>query len=246
MPSSNFSQKAKDYNSQASVQSKHATELVISTLPHLSQGNLKIADLGCGTGAVGKSIKQHLQSFNLNNCDISDTMIMEAKKELGPNNCRYTNTSIPEDSDYDLILSNFALQWYENLEKTLNECIQKLKPEGVLAIALPIQGSFSSLKNSFKHVDAEEFLFQFPPREQINNSLKNCTTLEEEIISEDLTFENSVQLFKNLHTIGANQTDKRLATSKFRKLIRYHDELFQEKIIVTYKILKLIAKRVNP
>ena len=245
MPRSNFSQKANDYDSQASVQLKAAESLIDQALPFLNSTSIKAADLGCGTGAIGKITKEKIADLTLNNCDISEPMLQIAQESLGNDNFTYSNSSIPDDSGYDLITSNFALQWYDDLNSALESCIQKLNSNGILAISLPIEGSFTLLRSAFKHVDAEDSFFKFPHLDSIKFSLSNCEILLEEIIDEDIEFNGSFEVFKNLHTIGANQKDKKLPANKLRKLIRYHDELFDGKIIVTYKILKMIVKRVS-
>jgi len=245
MPRSNFSQKANDYDSQAYVQLKAAASLIDQALPYLNSTGIKAADLGCGTGVIGKIAKEKIANLTLNNCDISEPMLQIAHESLGNNNFTYSNRSVPEDSGYDLITSNFALQWYDDLSTTLESCIQKLNVNGILAVSLPIEGSFPLLKEAFKHVGAEDYFFKFPNLNAIKLTLCNCEILAEEIIDEDIEFNCTFELFKNLHTIGANQKDKRLPVNKLRKLIKYHDELFDGKIIVTYKILKLIAKRVS-
>lgn len=245
MPRSNFSQRATLYDSQASVQEKQAALLVSDTISLLERKPLKIADLGCGTGVIGRFLKENLKDFELNNCDISTNMLAVAQENLGCNGIHFNQTSIPADANYDLILSNFALQWYEELPTTLKKCKEKLTENGVLAITLPVEGSFETLRKSFKYAGAEDYLFTFPSIESVKEALPECKTLKEEVYEEELSFKSSVELFKSLHSLGAKQTDKRLSTSKFRKLIRYHDELSDGKIIVTYKILKLIVKRVQ-
>ena len=245
MPLSNFSQKADEYDSQALVQYNSAKALIEQTFKHVKAGKIKIADLGCGTGALGKILQEKLPDFTLDNCDISEPMLKMAEQVLGDKNIQYQNCSIPKDADYDLIVSNFALQWYDDLNHTIEVCIEKLNIDGLMAISLPVAGSFAILEEAFKYADAEDFFFNFPRIAEIKHSLNNCEIISEESVIEDIEFDSTFEVFKNLHTIGANQKDKQLPAHKLRKLIRYHDELFDGKIIVIYKIYKLIVKRVS-
>ena len=245
MPSSNFSKKAQSYEAGAQIQKKCASELISSSLKYLNASNPLIADLGCGTGSIAEIIFKSSAMPTIENYDISEEMLKVAQKKLNNFNATFYNQSLPVNSDYDMIASNFALQWYDDLPSTIKTCIQKLKPEGILSLCIPIAGSFETLRESFLKADASQSFFKFPDHREILESITNCEYLLEKVDEESLEYNSTLEFFKNIHQIGANQPNKRISKTKLRKLIRYHDELFDGKIIVKYKILKLIVKRVS-
>lgn len=245
MPSSNFSKRASSYEANAHIQRSYASSLVNKSIEFLKSSTPKIADLGCGTGSICEEATKHFQSLTLENYDISEEMLNLTKQKFSQPGISFHLNSTPIGYDYDMIISNFALQWYENLPNVLNTCISRLKQGGIMAVCLPVSGSFDTLRLCFEKADAEGFFFKFPEQKSILESLRDTNILFQELREEDLIYGSTLDFFKNIHQIGANQTGKNLSKTKLRKLIHYHDELFDEKIIVKYKILNLIVKRVH-
>ena len=244
MPSSNFSKQAHNYEANAKIQRKCALSLVENSLRFIPSAKPIIADLGCGTGTVSEMILNEAPSSLIENYDISEEMLALAKEKLTSKFASFFCQSLPVNSGYDMITSNFALQWYEDLQDKLKTCVEKLKKGGILSICIPIDGSFETLQTCFEKVDAGNVFFNFPKTGNILKAVTDTEILMKEIVEEELIYNSTLDFFKNLHLIGANQSDKNLSQTKLRKLIKYHDELFDGKIIVKYKILKLILKRV--
>lgn len=244
MPKSTFSKRAHHYEKEAQVQEKYAKILIDESLRLTPHGYLKVADLGCGTGKVCREILRRRSNCLINNFDLSPEMLKVAKSKCNSSNTQFIQGSIPEDGEYDLIMSNFALQWYDDLTGTIKKCMEQLKINGILSLILPIDGSFEKLREAFEAVGEKKSFFQFPKIENLKKSLSKAEVISEEIQEEEQKFKNTLEFFRHVHSIGANQAEKNMSSTKLKKLINYHDELFADKIIVKYKILKIILKRV--
>lgn len=244
MPKSTFSKRANHYEKEAQVQDKYAKVLIDESLRLTPHEYIKVADLGCGTGTVCREILRRRSNCLINNYDLSPEMLKVASSRCESTNAQYIQGSIPEDGDYDLIMSNFALQWYDDLGKSLKKCIEQLKINGILSVIFPVEGSFETLKEAFEAVGEKSAFFQFPKIKDIKKSITKTDVILEEVFEEEQKFKNTLEFFKHIHSIGANQAEKNLSSTKLKKLIHYHDELFADKIIVKYKILKIILKRV--
>ncbi|MFX1260084.1 MAG: GNAT family N-acetyltransferase [Promethearchaeota archaeon] len=94
----------------------HYTKLLITlikSIPFEKHQQIKIVDLGCGTGNLSKLIKTHFPNSKLTSIDISQNMIELAKEKLSEyNNIEFLIddfNSISFTTRYDVILSSLAI-----------------------------------------------------------------------------------------------------------------------------------------
>src|SRR5689334_3009014 len=108
----------------------------IIRLPKLCKNrpDLKVVDLGCGTGELTRQLADALPGSEVTGLDQSTEMLKKA--------AQYTNASLRfEHGDqaqlngtWDLIFSNAALQWSEDHETLFSNLFSKLNPGGQLAV----------------------------------------------------------------------------------------------------------------
>jgi trans-aconitate 2-methyltransferase len=99
--------------------------------------DLKVVDLGCGTGELTRQLADALPDSQVTGLDLSAEMLEKA--------AQYTNASLHfEHGDqtqlngtWDLIFSNAALQWSEDHETLFSNLFSKLNPGGQLAVQIP-------------------------------------------------------------------------------------------------------------
>ncbi len=107
-------------------------ELVKPFLGH----NLKILDLGCGTG-LGADLYRPFASF-LAGVDLSQKMLSKAR-ETGLYDQLYSfdiNEKWPVENHFDLIYSSDVFVYLGNLTSVLNTCADHLNAEGLLAFSV--------------------------------------------------------------------------------------------------------------
>ncbi|MFA5097891.1 MAG: malonyl-ACP O-methyltransferase BioC [Candidatus Margulisiibacteriota bacterium] len=129
----NFSRYAKTYDRYAGVQQQAAQKL-IGMLPESAH---QILDIGCGTGLLTKMLRGKYRSARIYALDISDEMILEAKKKVG--DAEYIVADAEEFSSaapFDLIVSNAAFQWFRDLEKALLSFKELLGPGGRMMFSI--------------------------------------------------------------------------------------------------------------
>ncbi|MBW4471862.1 MAG: methyltransferase domain-containing protein [Stenomitos rutilans HA7619-LM2] len=103
------------------------------------KANLRILDLGCGTGALTKYLHETLAAHETIGLDASANMLEKAHPFTG-DGLRFTSGQIEgtlPDGAFDLIVSNAALQWVPKHRDLLTNFKQKLRPGGQLAIQIP-------------------------------------------------------------------------------------------------------------
>lgn len=99
--------------------------------------NLKVVDLGCGTGNLTRRLADALPDSEVLGLD-SSLQMLERTKEYARPGLRFEQGNLVElKGQWDLIISNAALQWSENHEGLIPHLFQCLKPEGQLAVQVP-------------------------------------------------------------------------------------------------------------
>lgn len=103
---------------------------------------VSILDLGCGPGNSTKVLKDKFPKVKVIGADNSDEMLVKAK-ELYSDIEFITldaNGDFHELSEkFDVVFSNACIQWLPNHRKLLPKLMILLKPNGILAIQIPIQ-----------------------------------------------------------------------------------------------------------
>ena len=131
-----FDKQASDYDTN--IQGEHARKLYKPIIENLKNKNIhSILDLGCGTGALLKEIKELNIAEQLFGIDISPNMLEIAKNKLGSDATLILGDSerLPfEDSSFDAIVCNDSFHHYPQpdiVEKEVSRC---LKQNGVFII----------------------------------------------------------------------------------------------------------------
>jgi len=128
------------YSIDAKTFSKWLTEQIIP------DNNVKILELGCGTGDLWKDLKDSFHHCEILLSDFSEGMLEKSKENLGENAFNYEIIDfhiIPyPDKTFDIIISNHNLYHALDLYKVLSEISRVIKDKGV----------FYSTTNSIEHL----------------------------------------------------------------------------------------------
>jgi len=120
----------------------------------------KAVDLGCGTGEQTFLLSQKFKQTSFLGIDSSSEMLSEAK-ELSNDRLSFKQQDIAsflaDESRWDLIFSNAALQWVDDHEKLFPALISKLNKDGQLAVQMPLQKDNTLNKLLNKLVQEEPF-----------------------------------------------------------------------------------------
>ena len=99
--------------------------------------NLKVVDLGCGTGELTRRLADALPGSDVTGIDNSPQMLERAEAQARPG-LRFLLASIEELSgEWDLIFSHAALHWVEDHYSLLPRLLRMLTPGGQLAVQMP-------------------------------------------------------------------------------------------------------------
>lgn len=216
--STEFSKNASNYNKLNEVQN-----LVVKKL--LSLVNSKpqfILDLGCGSGALCKSIDWKYKKFI--GVDFAPGML-----ELHPKSSKIEsiygnfNDQILFDNlitnSYDYIFSASALQWADNLEETFKK-IQSLNAPIALAI-------FSS--NTFATLNKTASLSSLlKSTDEIKTVQEKYFNADFEVVNYKLEFESVRDMFKYIKRSGVSGSRKVLNFKETKKLMNEYPLTYLE------------------
>ncbi len=99
--------------------------------------NLKVVDLGCGTGELTRQLADKLPNGHVTGLDSSPQMLEKSASFSSPNLHFEQGDQAHLTGEWDLIFSNAALQWSENHAELIPHLYGKLKPGGQIAIQIP-------------------------------------------------------------------------------------------------------------
>jgi trans-aconitate 2-methyltransferase len=99
--------------------------------------NMRIVDLGCGTGELTRELHELLAASETLGIDSSESMLLKA---LGTSTLHFQLgdiASFTTANPFDLVFSNAALHWIPDQERLFARLISLLAPDGQLAVQMP-------------------------------------------------------------------------------------------------------------
>lgn len=144
--------RAKNYDRHAVVQRLSARRLIECMCKQTCYFEMKkelfILEIGCGTGFLTQQILEKFPQGRVIATDLSPAMIAQAKEKckLYADRVHFVVMDaerISFNESFDIICSNFALQWMTPYKTTLRNMAQWLKPGGIFFGATMAKESFA-------------------------------------------------------------------------------------------------------
>lgn len=237
-----FSRKAQNYDNSSQIQ-KESADLLLESIKNYKADIVSAADLGSGTGYLPQILIRSYSNIKIDCCDISKEMLAVLKNNQDLQSDISTHLcSNPPESNYDLICSNFSLQWFDDIQATLRDCQNKLNKGGILALSIPVKGTFNHLEKAILDSGVNIQIPQLPKAETIISFLTTKNIVKEQTFELYETFPNSLEFLRGLHKIGATKEGPVNPAKELRKLIACHDKLFEGPVRAKYKVLQVILK----
>src|SRR5215213_8385940 len=101
--------------------------------------DLKVVDLGCGTGQLTRQLADALPNSDVTGIDSSAQMLEAARAaSLAGTNLHFKQGDQAQlAGEWDLIFSNAALQWSEDHAELIPRLYERLAPGGQIAVQVP-------------------------------------------------------------------------------------------------------------
>ncbi|WP_027480630.1 methyltransferase domain-containing protein [Deinococcus pimensis] len=97
----------------------------------------RVIDLGCGSGELTAHLARVFEHAEVTGLDSSPEMLARAREHAGERLTFREDRIEDVDGEYDLVLSNAALQWVPNHHALLPRLWTRVAPGGALAVQVP-------------------------------------------------------------------------------------------------------------
>ncbi len=244
-----FDRAAAEYDSVTALQ-RDVGDRLLSRLDHVNFDPEVLVDVGAGTGVpTGKLIKRYPQTQILA-VDIANGMLQVNRNRNRPGlaGCSVAdmhNMPIKSDS-VDMIFSNLAMQWSNDLPVVLDEYQRIMRNGGMLHFATFGPSTLLELKHAWEAVDVNNsHVNSFYSIGGVGDMLLEAGFVDVVVDSDKikLHYPDVMPLMRELKTLGANNRThgrSRVLTgkTKMQQMISKYEELREEDgIPVTYDII---------
>ena len=202
-----FGRAAETYDSAAHIQRWSSERLLERLNP--SEPIKSIVDLGCGTGTQTVLLQNKFPQAQITGVDFSAQMLAYARSNQKNSSiqwlCSDAEDLALETQSKDLIFSNFALQWCNDLTPSLAEIFRILNPEGQFYFAIPGPKTLWELREVWSQVDNDIHINRFASLQQWQSALESIG-FSKVVLSNttNIEYHPSVKdLLWNLKTVGA-------------------------------------------
>jgi trans-aconitate 2-methyltransferase len=119
--------------------------------------NLRVVDLGCGTGELTRQLADALPDSEVIGIDSSSQMLEKAQPFASLHLRFEQGDQAQLSGEWDLIFSNAALHWTENHPGLIPRLFQRLNPGGQIAVQVPSNHNHISHQIYRETADQEPF-----------------------------------------------------------------------------------------
>lgn len=207
-----FSKRASSYQKHNIIQEKVVKKLI----KNICSNPKKILDLGCGSGAVYKSITWSVDQFigvdkATNMCELHprDKCIQLINEDFEALNFE----------KYDMIISSSALQW----AKDLDSLFQKISSStNKIAFSIFCDETFKTI---YEVANLKPFL---PNSHNLITLLNRYFEFEHEVVHYKLDFEDNLSKFRYIKNSGVSGGERKLSFKDTKKLIESYPHKYLE------------------
>jgi malonyl-CoA O-methyltransferase len=248
-----FSRAAQSYDSVARLQ-RQVGQRLLDSLPEKLPGD-RVIDLGCGTGYFTDRLAKKYSSIELIGLDLAQGMLAFAGTERQTKVhwlCADAEALPLADQSVDLIFSNLAIQWCEQLPTLAAEINRVLKPGGYFAFTSLGGDTLYQLRASWAEVDNYVHVNRFTPAENYRKAFEDIgmNFHQFDIDRCDLEYRDLRHLTDELKGLGAhnlNSGQNRGLTGprQIRKLIQSYEKYRHQSgtLPATWEVIYGVASR---
>jgi len=213
-----FSRAAPNYDATAVLQREVCTRM-LERLDYIKLQPARLLDAGSGTGWGGRQLAEKYPAAQIVSLDIAIGMLQTAQdksswwKKLfggaGPLQVCADVEALPlAANSVEMIWSNLAVQWCNDLPATFVELHRVLKTDGMLMFSTLGPDTLKELRQAFKGVDEHSHLNRFADMHDIGDMLMQSGFAEPVMDMEymTLTYEDVRGVLHDLKGIGAHNT----------------------------------------
>ncbi|MBN1869137.1 MAG: methyltransferase domain-containing protein [Candidatus Omnitrophica bacterium] len=250
-----FSDAALRYDSLADVHKNIGRRLIEKASPQNVQ--LPLLDIGMGTGWFTQQLTAVFPTVMVVGLDFAPGMVSRAREREGRFKIVLADAaSLPfKEETFDMIVSNLAYQWVEDLPLAFAQCRTRLSRTGKLYLTMfgreTFRELFSALDTCLRERSSKNdfTIHRLADRRQVENALTVAGFRSIHVESEYLRahFPDMMSLVKWIKDIGANALSRDVYMGKdlFHQAGRYYNARFKDPrgVYATFEVIWVEAGR---
>ncbi len=205
-----FSRAAERYDEVAVLQ-QETGQRMIERLQLVKMQPQSILDVGAGTGVATEELMRRYPKARVTALDFALPMLQRTRKRgrwLRRPRCVCGDLDhLPfADHSFDLIYSNAALQWSNDLEHSFGEFLRVLRPGGLLMFTTFGPDTLKELRAAWSAVDNHPHVSRFPDMHDVGDALVR-SRFAAPVMDVDrmtLTYREVEGLMRDLKVLGAH------------------------------------------
>lgn len=224
-----FSKSAESYDEAAVIQRQTAKDIA-ERIDLLAVPINAVLELGCGTGLLTTELLRRNPKLNLTAVDLAEGMLHYTKLSLKPVKLSWRFWDKPSsfvdlvqadayklpfaDGSFDLIVSNFMLQWCSDLDAVFTEMRRVLNPGGALLFSTFGPDTLKELRQAWLTVEGDKAHTRFNDfidMHDIGDALIRCG-FGQPVMDADqirLLYKNPIDVMHDLKALGATNAKKK-------------------------------------
>lgn len=249
----NFSRSSEVYEEFAVVQRSSAEILAQLLLRAVQQFGApqypaSLLDIGVGTGILLEQLSVELCWEEISGLDFAPDMLARCEQRWLQGQWICADAEDYQYSkSYSCIASNFALQWFGDIEGFVQKSFRALCQPGYLALALPLEGSFQALQDAAQRLCSKSLSLHplpiYSDLEELREKLRAGLGLRSDQFALEKRFFTSVfasplEALRSIKRLGASYRGRAsLSFEDFRKLEGMAEEEFQLEYQVAFIVI---------
>ncbi|TXI23556.1 MAG: malonyl-ACP O-methyltransferase BioC [Nitrosomonas sp.] len=213
-------EKAAETYDHAAVLQREICDRMLSRLDFIKYLPDFILDMGSGTGYGTQKLRERYDRSTIIALDIALNMHLQAYRPISGwrkwislvkrHSIDYVTGDIEQlplqKESVNMIWSNLALQWCNDLKQSMTECHRVLKPGRLIMFSTFGPDTLSELRKTFKAVDSYQHINRFIDMHDIGDILVHAGFAEPVMDMEyiTLTYQDVASIMRDLKAIGAH------------------------------------------
>lgn len=236
----NFSGAAATYEANTPVQ-KQAANLLCQELEKIPLPAGDILEIGCGTGYITQNLLKKFLDRQLLITDLSPGMVEHCQKN-GVERAQYRvmdGEKIEDSKKWAIIISGMTVQWFCDLERSLEKLQERVLPGGTLLFSCLEESSFPEWKQACRDCGVPYTALPLPKKEEIQKALPEALFQEKRVRQ---SYPSPSYFFRTLQKLGGQTTPhQQLTVPEYKKLVA----TWKETCTITYTILTVISRQLS-
>jgi len=248
-----FEKSATGYD-EAAVLQREIGDRLLERLEYIKFTPARILDVGAGTGYCTQALARHYTKAQVYALDLAHNMLRKAQRSVSlwqRLNKRFAYIAgdaeqLPfANASIDMIISNLAIQWCNDIDQVFAEFRRILAPGGMVLFTTFGPDTLKELRASWAAADEVTHVNQFYDMHDIGDALLRHRFAEPVMDTEYLTmtYRDAMTLMKDLKQLGAHNVTRgrsRHLTSRtqLRKMLQAYEQFRHDGLLpASYEVV---------